>query len=104
MADPQAQDDRPENPELFISYASGDLDRAAVLHDRLVKDGFRVWFDKVRLTYQENVLTYDLRIPTWPFSLVAWLGDVSAVLLIAIRTWRLIVNPEVVVSAHGATE
>src|SRR5258707_3038838 len=32
-------------------------------------------FDKVRLTYQDNVLTYDLRIPTLPFALVAWLGD-----------------------------
>src|SRR5579871_5545662 len=51
-------------------------------------------FDKVRLTMQDNVLTYDLRIPTWPFALVAWLGDVSAVLLIAIRTWRLIFHPE----------
>jgi len=50
-------------------------------------------FDKVRLTYQDNVLTYDLRLPTWPFALVAWLGDVSAVLLIAIRTWRLIFQP-----------
>jgi len=51
-------------------------------------------FDKVRLTYQDNVLTYDLNIPTWPFALVAWLGDVSAVLLIAIRTFRLIFHPE----------
>jgi TRAP-type transport system small permease protein len=51
-------------------------------------------FDKVRLTMQDNVLTYDLRIPTWPFALVAWLGDVSAVLLIAIRTYRLIFHPE----------
>lgn len=51
-------------------------------------------FDKVRLTMQDNVLTYDLRIPTWPFALVAWLGDVSAVLLIAIRTWRLIFRPD----------
>jgi TRAP-type C4-dicarboxylate transport system permease small subunit len=50
-------------------------------------------FDKVRLIYRENVLTYDLQIPTWPFALVAWLGDVSAVLLIAIRTWRLITRP-----------
>jgi TRAP-type C4-dicarboxylate transport system permease small subunit len=57
-------------------------------------------FDKVRLTMQENVLTYDLRIPTWPFALVAWLGDVSAVLLIAIRTYRLIFHPEDVASAH----
>jgi TRAP-type C4-dicarboxylate transport system permease small subunit len=50
-------------------------------------------FDKVRLTYQDNVLTYDLRLPTWPFAAVAWLGDVSAVLLIAVRTYRLIFHP-----------
>ena len=59
-------------------------------------------FDKVRLTMQDNVLTYDLRIPTWPFALVAWLGDVSAVLLIAIRTWRLIFHPEDVAEAPAA--
>ena len=47
-------------------------------------------FDKVKLTYQDHVLTYDLNIPTWPFFAIAWLGDVSAVLLIAIRSWRLI--------------
>ena len=51
-------------------------------------------FDKVRLTYDDNVLTYDLHLPTWPFFAVAWLGDVSAVLLIAIRTYRLIFHPE----------
>ena len=31
-------------------------------------------FDKVRLTYQDNVLTYDLNLPTWPLFLVAWAG------------------------------
>ena len=41
-----------------------------------------------------NVLTFDLRLPIWPFFLVAWLGDVSAVLLIAVRTYRLIFHPE----------
>jgi TRAP-type C4-dicarboxylate transport system permease small subunit len=51
-------------------------------------------FDKVRLTYRDHVLTYDLNLPTWPFFAVAWLGDVSAVLLIAIRTWRLIFRPD----------
>ncbi len=61
-------------------------------------------FDKVRLIYQDNVLTYDLGIPTWPFALVAWLGDVSAVLLIAIRTWRLIFHPEDLTDVHGAVE
>jgi TRAP-type C4-dicarboxylate transport system permease small subunit len=51
-------------------------------------------FDKVVSTYQSNLLTYDLRIPAWPFFAVAWLGDVSAVLLIAVRTYRLIFHPE----------
>jgi TRAP-type C4-dicarboxylate transport system permease small subunit len=51
-------------------------------------------FDKVRATYVDHVLTYYMNIPTWPFYAVAWLGDVSAVLLIAIRTWRLIFHPE----------
>jgi len=51
-------------------------------------------FDKVRATYNDNVLTYDMNLPTWPFFAVAWMGDVCAVLLIAIRTWRLIFQPE----------
>ncbi len=50
LVDLPTDDDRPENPELFISYASGDLDRATTLHARLIVDGRRVWFDKVRLT------------------------------------------------------
>ena len=51
-------------------------------------------FDKVVSTYHDHVLTYDLRLPNWPFFALAWIGDVSAVILIAIRTWRLIFNPE----------
>ena len=51
-------------------------------------------FDKVRATYNDNVLTYDLGLPTWPFFAVAWAGDGAAVLLIAIRTYRLIFHPE----------
>ena len=51
-------------------------------------------FDKVRGTYNDNVLTFDMHMPTWPFFAVAWAGDVSAVLLIAIRTYRLIFDPD----------
>ena len=51
-------------------------------------------FDKVVTTRIDNVLTYDLHLPTWPFFLVAWLGDAAAVALIAIRTWRLVFSPE----------
>jgi TRAP-type transport system small permease protein len=51
-------------------------------------------FDKVASTRADNVLTFDLHLPTWPFFAVAWAGDVSAVLLIAIRTYRLVFSPE----------
>jgi TRAP-type C4-dicarboxylate transport system permease small subunit len=59
-------------------------------------------FDKVRGTYVDHVLTYDMNIPTWPFYAVAWAGDVSAVVLIAIRTWRLIFHPEALRQEHPA--
>jgi TRAP-type C4-dicarboxylate transport system permease small subunit len=51
-------------------------------------------FDKVASTYAAHISTFTLRLPTWPFFAVAWLGDVSAVLLIAVRTYRLIFRPE----------
>ena len=53
-------------------------------------------YDKVWTTRADNVLTFDLRLPTWPFFLLAWLGDVSAVILIALRTYRLIFHPELI--------
>ena len=40
-------------------------------------------FDKVTATRAQHVLTYDMHLPTWPFFLVAWLGDAAAVILIA---------------------
>ncbi len=33
-------------------------------------------------------------MPAWPFFAIAWIGDISAVLLIAIRTYRLIFYPD----------
>ena len=50
-------------------------------------------FDKVVSTRAEHIVTMDLQVPIWPFFLVSWLGDVSAVLLIAVRTYRLIFHP-----------
>ncbi len=57
-------------------------------------------FDKVVQTYISNVLTYDLNMPTWPFYAVAWTGDVVAVILIAMRTWRLVFSPESLQDEH----
>ena len=51
-------------------------------------------FDKVIDTRAGHIVTMDLQVPIWPFFLVSWIGDVSAVLLIAIRTWRLLFHPE----------
>jgi TRAP-type C4-dicarboxylate transport system permease small subunit len=59
-------------------------------------------FDKVASTYRDHVLTFDLGLPTWPFFAVAWIGDVSAVMLIAIRTYRLIFHPEDIHDAKSA--
>ncbi len=51
-------------------------------------------FDKVVTTRDANLQTFDLRLPVWPFFAIAWIGDVAAVLLIAVRTYRLIFHPE----------
>src|SRR5260370_11560686 len=52
---------------------------------------FQTWtlFDKVLSTRADNVVTFDLRLPTSPFFLVAWLVYVSSGLLDAVRTYRL---------------
>jgi TRAP-type C4-dicarboxylate transport system permease small subunit len=60
-------------------------------------------FDKVATTYRDHVLTFDMGLPTWPFFAVAWIGDVSAVMLIAIRTYRLIFHPEDIHDVKSAT-
>jgi TRAP-type C4-dicarboxylate transport system permease small subunit len=57
-------------------------------------------FDKVVATRDDNVLTFDLHLPTWPFFALAWAGDVSAVLLIAVRTYRLIFRPELMATGY----
>src|SRR4029453_3037625 len=50
--------------------------------------------DKGVGTYEANLQTFELRIVPWPFFALAWAGDVSAVVLIAIRTYRLIFDPD----------
>ena len=53
-------------------------------------------YDKVNSTRLDNVQTFDLRLPVWPFFALAWIGDVAAVLLIAVRTYRLVFHPELI--------
>jgi TRAP-type C4-dicarboxylate transport system permease small subunit len=60
-------------------------------------------YDKVESTRLANISTFDLRLPVWPFYLIAWIGDVAAVLLIAVRTYRLIFHPEMMKQQHVST-
>jgi TRAP-type transport system small permease protein len=56
-------------------------------------------FDKVMSTYAANIRTFSTHQPTWPFFAIAWLGDASAVLLIVVRTYRLVFEPETMARA-----
>jgi TRAP-type transport system small permease protein len=56
--------------------------------------------DKTVSTYADNLQTADLRLPFWPFYALAWAGDVSAVILIAVRTYRLIFRPDLMPSGY----
>ena len=59
-------------------------------------------FDKVVATRDANLQTFDLRLPVWPFFALAWIGDVAAVLLIAVRTYRLIFRPDLIATSDTA--
>ncbi len=59
-------------------------------------------FDKVMSTRDANLQTFELRLPVWPFYMVAWIGDCAAVLLIIVRTYRLIFHPDLMERDHAA--
>ena len=37
--------------------------------------------------------TYDLHMPVWPFTFVAWLGTAASVLMVAVRIMRHLRGP-----------
>jgi TRAP-type C4-dicarboxylate transport system permease small subunit len=47
---------------------------------------------KVLSTLNDNLQTFDLRLPVWVFYLVAWLGLAAAIALLAVRTVRMLVG------------
>ena len=49
---------------------------------------------KVIGTRADNVGTFDLRQPVWIYYLIAWIGLAAAVLLLVVRTARLVLAPE----------
>lgn len=48
--------------------------------------------DQAIQAHRDNILTYDIRLPTWPFLAIAWSGTVSALILISIRLFRAFVR------------
>ena len=54
---------------------------------------------KVISTRADNVGTFDLRQPIWVYYFVAWIGLAAAVLLLVVRTTRLMFTPEKLASA-----
>ncbi|MBI4967974.1 MAG: TRAP transporter small permease [Rhodospirillales bacterium] len=51
---------------------------------------------KVVSVRADNVLTYDLRLPVWMFYLVAWAGLAASMVLLTVRTLRLVFRPDLV--------
>lgn len=45
---------------------------------------------KVLSTYNDNIQTFDLRLPVWIFHFAAWVGLAAAIVLLTIRTARLL--------------
>ena len=81
--------------DLVWSVLPRPLQRAMDIFAGLVTLGGMAVFawmlaDKVLTTRADNVSTFDLRIPVWGFFLVAWLGIALSVILLVVRTWRLI--------------
>jgi TRAP-type C4-dicarboxylate transport system permease small subunit len=58
--------------------------------------------EKVLNTRADHVGTFDLRQPVWIYFFIAWIGLASAVLLLVLRTVRLVFWPEKLARPHGA--
>jgi TRAP-type C4-dicarboxylate transport system permease small subunit len=58
--------------------------------------------EKVIGTRADHVGTFDLRQPVWVYYFIAWIGLAAAVLLLMLRTVRLVFWPEKLARAHGA--
>ncbi|MFN3348412.1 TRAP transporter small permease [Pseudorhodoplanes sp.] len=87
--------------DLLWSWGGPGLKRALDTFASLVSLGAMLVFtwmmgEQVLSTRASNLLTFDLRYPVWIFYFVAWIGLACAILLLVVRTIRLIVRPEVI--------
>jgi TRAP-type C4-dicarboxylate transport system permease small subunit len=76
-------------------WARRAMDVFAALVTLVALAAFTYMFaEKVVDTRADNVGTFDLRQPVWIYFFVAWIGLASAVLLLVLRTVRLVIAPE----------
>lgn len=82
-------------------WAKRTLDVFSALLTLVAMTAFTWMFTiKVLSTRADNVGTFDLRQPVWIYYLIAWIGLASAVLLLVVRTTRLILRPEKLAAAR----
>lgn len=83
------------------SWAKRTMDIFAALVTLVAMAAFTWMFAvKVLGTRADNVGTFDLRQPVWIYYAIAWIGLGSAVLLLVVRTVRLVFAPETLVTTR----
>lgn len=62
-----------------------------------------VWkvLDGTLSAMRSNQLTYDLRLPIWPFYGLIWLGILASLFSVAIKVWRIATGSEDLTSAEA---
>jgi TRAP-type C4-dicarboxylate transport system permease small subunit len=77
------------------SWGKRAMDVFSALVTLLAMATFTYMFaEKVLNTRLDNVGTFDLRQPVWIYYLIAWIGLASSILLLVLRTMRLVFWPE----------
>ena len=65
--------------------------------------GLLVWkvYGSTLSAMRSNQLTYDLRLPVWPFYGLIWLGMLASLFTIAIKLWRIVSGRDHLTSAEA---
>ena len=83
------------------AWAKRAMDVFAALVTLIAMAAF-TWMFAVKVigTRADNVGTFDLRQPVWIYYAIAWIGLGAAVVLLVVRTMRLVVAPEKIATAR----
>jgi TRAP-type C4-dicarboxylate transport system permease small subunit len=82
-------------------WAKREMDVFSALVTLIAMVAFTWMFaEKVLGMRADHIGTFDLRQPVWIYYFIAWIGLASAVLLLMLRTARLVLWPEKLDAAH----